>query len=276
MSGAARLPWAEIAIEAFALGMFMVSACLFGALLEHPASPVRAAIGDPTARRALMGALMGLTAIGLIYSPWGRRSGAHMNPAVTLAFLRLGRIRAGVAAAYVTAQFAGGTLGVALCVALIGPWLADPGVRWVATVPGPAGPGVAFAAEFAISFVLLGTVLLLARTPRLERFAGLAAGALVGLWILIEAPLSGMSMNPARTFGSAVFARDWTAFWVYAVAPPVAMLGAALLVSWLPAAGTVSGRCAKLDHPAAGRCHFCEARGPRGRGTGEPAADGTH
>jgi len=271
-SGAARrLPWPEIAIEGVALGLFMVSACVFGTLLEHPASPLRASIPDATLRRGVMGLIMGLTAVGLIYSPWGRRSGAHMNPAVTLSFLRLGRLPGRVAAAYVAAQFAGGAVGVGLSALAIRMWLSDPAIHWVATIPGAAGTGIAFAAEFAISFLLFGTVLMFARTPRLERFAGLAAGTLVALWILIEAPLSGMSMNPARTFGSALFARDWTAFWVYVVAPPAAMLGAAWIVSRLPDAATVSGRCAKLDHPADRPCIFCATREG-----GEPGARDAH
>src|SRR5690349_10854499 len=82
------------AIEAVLLGAFMVSACAVTAPLEHPASPLRHAIGSALARRAIIGAAMGATAVLLIYSPWGRRSGAHMNPAMTLCFLRLGKIRA--------------------------------------------------------------------------------------------------------------------------------------------------------------------------------------
>src|SRR5512134_2818537 len=111
---ALRGHWPEYLIEGWALGMFMISAAVFATLFDYPGSPLHRAIADPDLRRVLTGIAMGLTAIALIYSPWGRRSGAHMNPAVTLSFLRLGRIRAGVAAAYVTAQFAGGALGVAL------------------------------------------------------------------------------------------------------------------------------------------------------------------
>ena len=98
----------------------MTSACVFAALLEHPASPIHHAIASPLARRALMGIAMGLTAVGIIYSPWGQQSGAHLNPAVTLAFLRLGKIAPWDAAFYALAQFAGGLAGVALAAITFG------------------------------------------------------------------------------------------------------------------------------------------------------------
>jgi aquaporin Z len=87
-----RRHWPEYLIEGAGLGLFMVSACGFGTLLEFPGPPVRAGLGDPLARRVLMGLAMGLTAVALIYSPWGRRSGGQFNPAVTLTFLRLRRL----------------------------------------------------------------------------------------------------------------------------------------------------------------------------------------
>src|SRR5512134_2977790 len=104
--------WPEYLMEAGGLGLFMLSACGWGALLEYPGSPLRVAIPDANLRRLFMGLLMGLTAVGLIYSPWGQRSGAHLNPSVTLTFLRLGRIRGADACGYIVAQFAGGVAGV--------------------------------------------------------------------------------------------------------------------------------------------------------------------
>src|SRR6266496_5613366 len=84
--------WPEYLIEAWALGTFMISAAMFTALLEYPASPVHQAIPNAFLRRSLIGLAMGFTAIALIYSPWGQRSGAHMNPATTLTFLHLRKI----------------------------------------------------------------------------------------------------------------------------------------------------------------------------------------
>ena len=87
-----RRHWPEYLMEAAELGLFMISAGVFVSLLEHPASPVRQAIADPVLRRVLIGLAMGLTAISIVYSPLGQRSGAHFNPAVTLTFFRLGKV----------------------------------------------------------------------------------------------------------------------------------------------------------------------------------------
>jgi len=216
-------------MEAAGLGLFMLAACLCTVGLESSGSVVHRAIADPLARRALMALAMGLTAVALIYSPWGKRSGAHINPAVTLAFCYLGKIGPADALAYMAAQVAGAAAGVGLAYALAGPLVAAPEVHFVATVPGPAGVGVAAAAEFGISFVMMATVLGLSNHPRLSRWTGCAAGGLLALYILVESPLSGTSMNPARTLGSALFAHDWTAWWLYLLVPPAAMLTAAHL-----------------------------------------------
>ena len=111
MGKALRENWPEYLIEAWGLGLFMVNACLAGAVLEYPVSPVHQAIPNDLARRGLFGLAMGLTIVFLVYCPWGKRSGAHINPAITLTFLRLGKIAPADALFYIMAQFAGGWLG---------------------------------------------------------------------------------------------------------------------------------------------------------------------
>jgi len=247
--------WPEYLMEAAGLGLFMISACLFVALFEYPGSPVRPLAPEGFTRRALIGVAMGLTAIALIKSPWGRRSGAHLNPAVTLAFLRLRKIDAADAAFYVVAQCVGAISGVVLAGLLLGPKLiTDPSVDHVVTQPGRDGPYVAWMAEAAISFGLMLAVLVVSNRPALNRFTALVAGALIAIYITVEAPLSGMSMNPARTIGSAAAAHDWTAVWVYLTAPPVGMLLAA--EAYLRRIGLHRVLCAKFDHGDDSRCIF--------------------
>lgn len=255
MVRALRLHWPEYLMEAAALGLFMVSACAFGALLWHPVSPLTTLVADGVGRRALMGLAMGATAIGLIYSPWGQQSGAHMNPAVTLTFLRLGKVKPYDALFYVVAQFTGGVLGVLLAWLALGDGLTHPSVNYVITVPGEGGPGVAFVAEVGIAFLMMTTVLVVSNGP-LARFTGLFAGALVATYITFEAPLSGMSLNPARTLGSALPAMAFSALWVYFIAPPLGMLLAAETYKAARTAGAV--HCAKLHHQNDKRCIFCQ------------------
>ena len=254
MVNALREHWPEYLMEAAGLGLFMVSACLFTALLEDPASPAARAIRDPFARRALIGLAMGLTAVGLIYSPWGQRSGAHLNPSVTLAFLRLGKVRHWDALFYAAAHFAGALAGVLLAAAALGPAIAVPDVNYAVTVPGPQGDGAAFLGEFLISFGLMGVVLAASNRVRAARYTGLFAGALLALYIALEAPLSGMSLNPARTVGSALPAGVWTGIWLYFTAPPLGMLAAA--ECYLRLWGAPAVRCAKLHHQNPHRCIF--------------------
>jgi aquaporin Z len=256
--------WPEYLIEAAGLGFFMLSACAFGVLLFHPSSPAVAAIPDSTLRRVLMGAAMGSTAVAIIYSPWGKRSGAHVNPATTLAFFRLGKVKPTDALFYVAAQFVGGVVGTLIAVALLRPAVGVREVNYVVT-RGRYGAGVAFAAEVFITFVLMTVVLNVSNSARLSRWTGVCAGALVAVYISVEAPLSGMSMNPARTFASAFAAHEWTTLWVYFTAPPLGMLAAAEV--YARTRGLSRVYCAKLHHGNKQRCifncRFGEVRGQR-------------
>jgi aquaporin Z len=200
----ARDHWPEYVMEAAGLGLFMVSAAGFASLLEHPASSIRQAIADPLLRRMLMGCAMGLTAIAIVYSPMGARSGAHINPATTLTFFRLGRMHRADAAGYIAAQFAGGLVGILIAVFLFAPWIAAPSVNYVATLPGPWSEAAAFGAETLITFLLMTIILNVSNRARFARYTGLCAGAMVATYICVEAPISGMSMNPARSLGPAL------------------------------------------------------------------------
>jgi len=255
LTSALRKHWPEYLIEGWALGTFMVSAGLVATLLGAPASPLHRALPDPLWRNAAGGIAMGLTAIALIHSGWGKRSGAHMNPAVTLTFLRLGKTQPWDALFFVTAQVLGGMCGVLLVAALAGHAFSDPPVSYAATLPGPSGPAAAFAAEFVISAVLMLTVLSLTAAARLAPYTGLIVGGLVALYITFESPLSGMSMNPARSLASAAPGMLWHHLWIYLTAPLLGMLTGAQV--FLMVAGARRVLCAKLLHPLGVRCIHC-------------------
>jgi aquaporin Z len=187
----------EYLIEAALLGTFMISACAFTILLERPALSLRSAISDPFVRRVLIGLAMGATAIVLIYSPLDRRSGAHMNPAITLTFSWLGKINPLDAAAYVAAEFLGGVSGILIVAMIAGMLAGDPAVGFAATISGPDGDAVAFGAEVAISFLTMSVVLNSSNRAWLAPYSGLLCGFLVASYVIFESPLSGFSQNPA-------------------------------------------------------------------------------
>jgi len=251
---AATKHWPEYLIEAACLGLFMVSACSFTVLLEHPASAIRQRLSSALVRRLLAGIAMGVTAVALIYSPWGKQSGAHLNPSVTLTFLRLGKVEPWDAGFYVVAQFIGGTLGVLLSGLIWGHAIAEQNVRYAATMPGARGTGDAFVAEMVISFVMMTVILNVSNSARIARFTGVIAGALVATYITLESPLSGMSMSPARSFASALPGGLWNSLWIYFTAPPLGMMLAAQVYLWLRGKDAVF--CAKLHHDNDKRCIF--------------------
>jgi len=177
-----------------------------------------------------------------------------MNPAVTLTFLRLGKVEPRDAAGYVAAQFLGGSLGIVVATHLLRGLPSHPAINYVATVPGASGPAVAFAAEAAISFGMMLMVLSTSNARRFARFTGALAGALIAFYITVEDPLSGMSMNPARTLGPALLAHTVWSLWIYFTAPLLGMLTAAEL--YVRTTGAQHVRCAKLQHPIGGPCIF--------------------
>ncbi len=258
----------EYLFEALGLGLFMVSAGVFTTAFEAPDSWLRAAIPEPALRRAGVGIAMGLTAIGLIYSPWGRRSGAHLNPAVTLAFLRLNKLGRLDAIPYVLAQFTGGLAGVLATRQLLGTAFTSPPVSWVLTLPGTHGALAAFIAEAVISAGLMYTVLGLSASRPLAAYTGLAAGMLIALYVTFEAPWSGMSMNPARSLASAAPAMMWQHLWIYFLAPILGMQAAATLHRWRGPRVA----CAKLMHTPHERCIHCGYEPGLGARATSPAA----
>ena len=165
-------------MEGALLGLFMIAACSFATLLEHPGSPIHRMLPAASLRRLVMGMAMGFTAIGLIRSPWGRQSGAHMNPSLTLTYWWLGKIEGRDALGYVCGQFGGGVIGVVLAGALLGAPVAHAAVRFAPTVPGPSGAVAAFVAECAISFVLMAVVLVTSNSGRWSRYTPLFCGTL--------------------------------------------------------------------------------------------------
>jgi len=151
----------------------------------------------------------------------GHLSGAHINPAVTVAFTLSRHFPARDAVAYVSAQLIGATLAALVLLAV---WPDKPG-ELGATLPS-VGVGGAFVYELVLTAFLMFVIMAVATDTRaVGAAAAIAIGGTVGLDALFGGPVTGASMNPARSFGPALAAGEWSDFWIY-VAGPVA--GAAL------------------------------------------------
>ena len=239
------------------MGLCLFFTCIFATLLQHPSSPLRHLLANNLVRRACFGISVGVTTAAIVLTPWGKQSGGHLNPAMTFTFYRLGKVEFWDAIFYGVAQFSGATVGVAIATSLLLGAPGNPMIRYAATLPGVYGAGVAFIAEVAISFGLMLIVLLTSNHTTLSRYTPYFVGTLYAVFITLEAPFSGMSMNPARTFGSALRGRYWHALWVYFLAPTLGMLIAAEF--FLLIRGGIGPSCAKLHHANDKRCIFCRS-----------------
>ncbi len=154
----------------------------------------------------------------------GHLSGAHINPAVTLAFWSVRRFPGSEVLPYLGAQCIGATLAAVALVGILGPV-----GGFGATVPA-VSVARAFGLEWLLSFALMLVVMAVATDRRVPGgFAAVAVGLTVGFCALMGGPITGASMNPARSFGPALVGGVWQAHWVYWLAPTTGMLAAAHL-----------------------------------------------
>jgi aquaporin Z len=232
--------WRVFFAEAAGLAIFMISACLFSAMIDGD-TIWHHSIPDPDHRRIVTAALMGLTALFIFYLPFTASSGAHINPAVTIAFLWLKRLSVRDAVVYISGQISGGITGVFIMALLLDELLAAPPVNYVVTVP-LGSTANAFGAEFLIGFLMMSVVLSTSAHRQFKSFTRIIAACLVTIFVVTAGPISGFGMNPARSFASAVAANTWTSFWVYVIAPIGSMLMAAEISRRVAAKKQVSGR----------------------------------
>ncbi len=202
-----------------AIGLSIVIA-LWGRGAPFAALPIA-----PGARRLLNGFLFGSVGAAIAYSPIGRISGAHINPAMTFAFWLHGKLQWRDASCYVLAQLAGGALGAAMLLAWGAVGASD---SWGASIPAHSLPLLyAIIGEVICTFLLVALVFIFASHAATQPFTPLVNPPLFAILTWLEAPVSGASANPARSFGPELVGWAWSSWWVYWLGPA---LGAALAV----------------------------------------------
>lgn len=241
-----RRHWPEYAIEAGFLALFLLCAGIASAWAQGGGGPA------PAVRRLAAGIGTGLVLVAMVYSPWGRRCGTHLNPAITLAYLRLGKIGRWDALFYLVAQCAGALVAVLL--------LRDgsllPGVPR-ALLSVSIGPGNEWTADLT-AFVLAATTMLLilftSNHASWFRWTGLVYGLIAVLVVACVGPLAGFGINVARLLAVDLCGHLAALRWLNLLPP---LLGMQLGVE---AYRLLTGRrqvlCAKLAHNTHGRCIF--------------------
>lgn len=233
LTPALRRHWPYYLVEAAGPATFLIVSSAAAVVFHHPNSAVARAFGpNEMGQRVGLGSVIAVLIMAMAYSPWGKRSGAHFNPAVTLGFWQLGHIRAADAVWYVVFQFAGALAAGFAMFHLLQPWFGYPAIHYNITRPiaGDYGWLWALLAEIGISAVFMLVLLRALHSARLKEWAGALAGLMLAVFIVFEAPVSGMSLNPARSTGTAAAAGLAPALWLYFVGPPLAMWAAAV---WL-------------------------------------------
>ncbi len=263
LSAEADLPWAEAlrrhapeyAIEALFLALFVLAAGVVSAWLEAPSDVAAALLPNEMARRALAGLVVGALVAAFVYSPWGRRSGTHLNPAITLAYLRFGKIGRCDALSYVLAQLAGAAVAVALLrsgMPVLLPATASPSLLSMSI--GPANEWTAFLTSLVLSAAAMLMILFTSNHASWFRWTGVLYGLLIALVVAGAAPLSTFGMNVARLLAVDVSGDVAPAVWLNLLPP---LLGMQLAVeAYRLATGRTQVLCAKLAHNTHGRCIF--------------------
>ncbi|PRY34951.1 aquaporin Z [Spirosoma oryzae] len=235
--------WKAVIAEGIGTALLIFGGISFIIIDFGPGSIVASYVPDAMVRRFVTGFLFGSVGCLITLSPLGRISGAHLNPAVTIAFFGRGLLPWRALFGYIIAQLAGATLG-AEALAVWGS-MGD-SLREGITVPGH-NVGTAFAGEAFVTFCLICVILLFTSHDRLKAYTPFMIPPLFSVLVGLEAPLSGCSANPARSFGPAVWSGIWTDHWLYWLAPVTGTFGA-LLVFALPVLQWLRTDIAKLYH----------------------------
>jgi aquaporin Z len=235
--------WRIWGAESAATALFVLGALSAVCLVSSGDLPVHDLLPSESARRLLIGLLVGATVSLVAISPLGRLSGSHLNPAVTLAFRVLGRVSGPDVAGYLVAQFLGALAGAAALRALWGPVALSIG-------GGVTRPSVAVALaaglEAAMTVLLVTTIFFFVSSMERARWTPLAIWPLIAILIWAFSPYTGTSLNPARSAGPAIAFTNLADLWLYLLAPTAGAL--AVAIAWRRRHPSRYPKTAKMFH----------------------------
>lgn len=261
--------WAEWGCELVGTALLLLGGLSAVCLDFAPGSPVASVVASHSARLLITGILFAGTGSLVAISPLGRRSGAHLNPSVTVAFWRRGKVHPHDLIGYVVAQVAGALVGTALVA-----WWWGSAARVLelgATQPGHgASPLAAAGIEAGMTMLLVVGILAMVSSARTARWTPLVVWVVVAVLVWQGAPFTGTSLNAARSLAPAVLAPDTANLWVYLAGPVAGALVAATAIGLLPGIET---RTAKLFHDPRYPSSMATTLPSAAKKPGDPTAD---
>jgi aquaporin Z len=222
-------------------------------------SPIAGVIPNEGVRRLITGFLFGTTGALIALSAVGKKSGAHINPIVTLGFWLMRKLDSRIAIGYVLAQFAGAVLGA---LPLLAWGLMGRSVAFGATLPGQGYTiQTVLLGEVTTTFAMVSLLAVFLGFRRIRPFTPAIFPLLYAVMVYAEAPISGTSTNPARSLGPAIVSGQWQGWWIYWVGPLIGAFAATLACSFLAKRIEV----AKLYHFDSNRDWLTRRAGPSPR-----------
>ena len=240
-AGAVR-PWQVFVSELVGTALLVLVGLSLVIVMFGEGSPIPGVLPSEGWRRLITGFLFGSTGALIALSWVGKRSGAHINPIVTLAFRVIGRLDLRTSLGYIAAQLAGAVLG---CLPLLAWGAMGRSVAFGATLPGEGyAAGTVLLGEVITTFIMVTLLAVFLAFRRIRPFTPALFPPLYALMVYIESPISGTSTNPARSLGPAVISGQWDRWWIYWVGPVIGSVAACVVCSALAKRITV----AKLYH----------------------------
>ena len=238
----AVIPWRIFRAELIGTALLVLVGLSVVILMFGEGSPIPGVLASEGWRLLITGFLFGTTGALIALSPVGKRSGAHINPIVTLAFRLMGKLDSRTSLGYVVAQLSGAILGSLPLLA----WGAmGRSVEFGATVPGENyGVGAVLLGEVITTFAMVTLLCVFLAFHRIRPFTPALFPFLYAVMVYAESPISGTSTNPARSLGPAVISGQWDGWWIYWVGPVIGSVAACVACSALAKRITV----AKLYH----------------------------